>query len=210
MIIRGYDLAIAVELLHESPIALCIARQVFWCLSRTLTEVLIDKFVSEAEVLEEKITDLLVGKIALQAMLHALEVGDGPHFSTYLLFRADLSISNQLSLQHLLDGIALKPSHLIEGRLEFVRFRGLKCRAGRRKDSARTASIGEDALGYTSIEVIGVEVDSRRVSFLRWQFHQVKLVISFAHLRLPVLVLMIAIIKQESVVEQFRQDALRR
>ena len=63
-----------------------------------MTEVLINKFVCEAEVLEEKITDLLVGKIALQAMLHALEVCDGPHVSTDLLLRADLSIPNQLTL----------------------------------------------------------------------------------------------------------------
>ena len=168
---------------------------------------LFNQLIGEAEVDEKEITDLLVSQITLQTMLDVLKISHGSDIARHVS-RSEVDIPNELALDHGLHRATLEPSHGIERGLQ-LRCVDLKGRARLAQNCPWASSIWEDALGDAAVEIMRVEIERGRVSSVCWKFHQVELVVSTAHLLLPVAVLMITLVPQEILVEQLWQYTLR-
>jgi len=80
----------------------------------------------------------------------------------------------------------------------------LELGAGGHQHDSWTLGVGEDASRNASLEADWVEVEGRRVfAALLGQFKQIELVVRFPHLALPVVVVMVALVPEELLIEEF-------
>ena len=85
---------------------------------------------------------------------------------------------------------------------------GLQGGTRRSQHHPGSPAIWEDAFWNTPLEVVLVEVERLAILRLRWQLHEVELVVGLAHLLFPVAILVVLLEPEELLVEQLRQDAL--
>ena len=77
------------------------------------------KLLSEVELVEKSVTDLVVCQVCLHALLYALQIGDSLHFDGQLPF-AKVTVLRKLALKHSLHGRSLKLGHRVQGRLSLL------------------------------------------------------------------------------------------
>ena len=114
-----------------------------------------------------------------------------------------LHIPLKLVLDHRFERGPLESSHFVKARFDFALLSRLKLGPWRHQHNSGALRIGEDSVWNAPLEALMVKVERGGVlAALLGQLEQVKLVVSRLHLLLPIIVMVVALVPEELLIEE--------
>ena len=165
---------------HKCTVSLCLA-----------TNVTCDKCINEVKVLQNGLSDLFVRAVGFESLLHVLQVG---HHLDLCSNRSHLLL--HLTLQHIVDGIAIKSSKNI-----CLVYACLSVNISRQLNGlAEGEGMGHDSCWNATL--VGLFIKEKfALRFLVGYEEHVEIIIALFHLRFPIGIMVVVITPEQATVE---------